>query len=119
MLIPIVLGLLLSFALSPLVASLERHHVPRAVGAALAVVLLLGTIGLGVYTLSDEAVAIVAKVPEAAQRIRARVTAHQRQNNETLIKQVQQAAKEIEKTADVATGPRSHGRRAREARSSA
>ena len=104
-LIPIVLGLLLSFALSPLVGSLARYHVPRAVGAALAVALLLGTIGLGVYTLSDEAVAIVAKVPEAAQRIRARVTAHQRQNNETLIKQVQQAAKEIEKTADVATGP--------------
>jgi len=104
-LIPIVLGLLLSFALSPLVNSLARHHVPRAAGAALAVALLVGSVGIGVYTLSDEALAIVAKVPEAAQRIRARVTAHQRQNNETLIKQVQQAAKEIEKTADVATAP--------------
>jgi predicted PurR-regulated permease PerM len=104
-LIPIVLGLLLSFALSPFVNSLARHHVPRAAGAAVAVVLLVASIGVGVYTLSDEALAIVAKVPEAAQRIRARFTAHQRQNNETLIKQVQQAAKEIEKTADVATSP--------------
>ena len=102
-LIPIVLGLLLSFALSPLVNQLARYHVPRAAGAALAVVLLVGSVGVGVYTLSDEALSIVAKVPEAAQRIRTRVTAHQRQNNETLIKQVQQAAKEIEKTADVAT----------------
>lgn len=102
-LIPIVLGLLLSFALSPVVNGLARYHVPRAAGAALAVALLVGSVGVGVYTLSDEALAIVAKVPEAAQRLRARFTAHQRQNNETLIKQVQQAAKEIEKTADVAT----------------
>ncbi len=104
-LIPIVLGLLLSYALGPLVTSLARYHVPRAVGAAVAVALLVGSIGVGVYTLSDEALAIVARVPEAAQRIRARVTAHNRQNNETIIKQVQQAAKEIEKTADVATAP--------------
>ena len=59
---------LLSYALSPIVDSLARLHVPRAVGAAVAVALLVGSIGIGVYTLSDEAVAIVAKVPEAAQR---------------------------------------------------
>ena len=102
-LIPVVLGVLLSYALSPMVSSLARHHVPRALGAALAVVLLVGSIGVGVYTLSDEAAAIVANVPEAARRIRERVTRHQRQNDATLIKQMQQAAKEIEKTADVAT----------------
>ena len=54
-LIPVVLGILLSYALSPMVTSLARHHVPRAVGAALAVALLVGSIGVGVYTLSDEA----------------------------------------------------------------
>ena len=54
-LIPVVLGVLLSYALSPMVTSLARHHVPRALGAALAVSLLVGSIGVGVYTLSDEA----------------------------------------------------------------
>ena len=78
-LIPVVLGVLLSYALSPLVASLARHHVPRAIGAAIAVALLVGSIGVGVYTLSDEAIAIVANVPEAARRIRERVVSHQRQ----------------------------------------
>ena len=101
-LIPVVLGVLLSYALSPLVASLARLHVPRAVGAALAVTLLVGTIGVGVYTLSDEAVAIVANVPEAARRIRERVTSHRRQRG-TALSQMQEAAKEIEKTAEAAT----------------
>jgi predicted PurR-regulated permease PerM len=104
-LIPVVLGVLLSYALSPMVTFLARHRVPRAAGAALSVVLLVGSLGVGVYTLSDEAGAIVANVPEAARRIRERVTTHQRQSNATLIKQVQEAAKEIEKTADVATTP--------------
>jgi len=102
-LIPIVLGMLLSYALSPLVSSLARRRVPRPLGAALAVSLLVSAIGVGVYTLSDEAVAIVAKVPEAAQGIRKRLTAHRREPSTTLIKQVQEAAKEIEKTADEAT----------------
>jgi predicted PurR-regulated permease PerM len=115
-LIPFVLGILLSYALSPIATSLARLHVPRAIGAAAAVAVLVGSIGLGVYTLSDEAVAIVAKVPEAAQRIRERVIAHSRQTDVTLIKQVQQAAKEIEKTADVATKPEEDLRTARAGR---
>ena len=103
-LIPVVLGVLLSYALSPMVASLARLHVPRAIGAALAVMMLVGTIGVGVYTLSDEAVAIVSNVPEAARRIRERVTLHRRQRG-TAFSQMQEAAKEIEKTAEAATTP--------------
>ena len=101
-LIPIVLGLLLSYALSPLVGALERYHLPRFAGAAVAVLLLVGSLGLGVYTLSDEATAIVGTIPDASRRIRDRVTAQRRQNT-TIISQVQEAAKEIEKTADAAT----------------
>jgi predicted PurR-regulated permease PerM len=103
-LIPVVIGVLLSYALGPMVTSLARFHVPRALGAALAVTLLVGSIGVGVYTLSDEAVAIVANVPEAARRIRERLVAHKRDTG-TALSQVQEAAKEIEKTAEIATKP--------------
>jgi predicted PurR-regulated permease PerM len=103
-LIPVVLGVLISYALSPLVSTLVKYHVPRAVAAALALLLLLGGIGVGVYTLSGEAMAIVANVPEAAKRLRQRVVAHQREND-ALLSQVQKAATEIEKTAAVATKP--------------
>jgi predicted PurR-regulated permease PerM len=115
-LIPVVLGVLLSYALSPMVASLARHHVPRAIGAALAVALLVGSIGVGVYTLSDEAGAIIANVPEAARRIRERVAAQRNRSGTAILKQVQDAAKEIEKTADAATKPDDDARTARAGR---
>jgi predicted PurR-regulated permease PerM len=115
-LIPVVLGVLLSYALSPMVTSLARHHVPRALGAALAVVLLVGSIGVGVYTLSDEASAIVASVPEAARRIRERVAAQRSQRGTAILTQVQDAAKEIEKTADAATKSAEDARPARTGR---
>jgi predicted PurR-regulated permease PerM len=103
-LIPVVLGVLISYALSPLVSSLARHHVPRAIGAAIALTLLVGGMGVGVYTLSDEAMSILANVPEASRRLRQRVVEHQRQKT-GMLSQVQEAAKELEKTADVATTP--------------
>ena len=101
-LIPFVLGLLISYALTPLVASLARLHVPRTVGAAVAVMMLVGGIGVGAYMLSDEAMSIVADVPVAARRLRQRVVAH-RTEPSGMLTQMQEAAKEIEKTADVAT----------------
>jgi predicted PurR-regulated permease PerM len=101
-LIPVVLGVLISYALSPLVALLARLHVPRAAGAALAVLMLVSALGTGVYTLSDEAMSIVANVPEAARRLRERVVVHRR-DRAGMMAQVQEAAMEIEKTADVAT----------------
>ena len=101
-LIPVVLGVLISYALSPLVTSLAKRGLPRAVGAAVAVLLLISSLGLGAYTLSDEAMAIVAQMPDAAQRLRERVSAHRRAPDGAL-QQVQRAATELEKTADVAT----------------
>jgi predicted PurR-regulated permease PerM len=102
-LIPIVLGILISYALGPLVNALARIKVPRAIGAAVAVSILVGSLGTGIYVLSDEALAFVASVPQAAQRIRARLTAHRRSQDGAL-QQVQRAATEIEKTAQ-ATQP--------------
>jgi predicted PurR-regulated permease PerM len=102
-LIPIVLGVLLSYALSPIVTALARIHVPRAVGAGVAVCVLVGSLGAGIYTLSDEATSIVASVPDAARRIRDHVASTRRQSRDALLTQVQQAAKEIEKTAEAAT----------------
>src|SRR5262249_35192753 len=87
-----------SYALTPIVGSLARLHVPRAIGAAVAVTLLVGSAGLGVYTLSDEVLAIVRDVPQAARGIRERVV--HRKEAPGLLTHVQQAGREIEGTAD-------------------
>ena len=102
-LIPVVLGILVSYALEPIVAALHGIRVPRAIGAGVAVTLLVGTIGVGLYTLSDEAMSVVNSVPEAAQRIRDRVRAHQRTSTGGALAKVQQAATEIDRAAQEAT----------------
>jgi predicted PurR-regulated permease PerM len=79
LLIPIVIGILISYSLAPLVSGLERLRIPRALGAGLAVLIFVGTVGVGVSTLSDQAMQTVSSVPEVAKRIRERVRLHRRQ----------------------------------------
>jgi predicted PurR-regulated permease PerM len=106
-LIPVVVAVLISYVLGPAVDSMERHGLPRVAGSVIVIVLLCGAIGFGAYTLSDEAMAIVDKVPAAAQRLATRM---QRQNRsdappQGAIEKVQEAAKELEKAAEKATDP--------------
>ena len=97
-LVPIVIGILISYGLAPFVGGLQRLRVPRAIGAAVAVMMLVGGLGLGIYTLSDQAMAIVSDIPQAAQRIRERVRAH-RSAKGGAFETMQKAANEIDRTA--------------------
>jgi len=102
-LVPIVIGILISYGLEPFVGGLQRLRVPRAIGAAAAVILVVGGLGLGIYTLSDQAMAIVSDVPQAAQRIRERLRAHRGEKG--ALERVQQAATEIDRAAQEAARP--------------
>src|SRR5580765_2787157 len=53
--IPVLLGLMISYALSPIVNVLQRWHLPRALGAALLLVAILCGSGWLLYSLSDDA----------------------------------------------------------------
>lgn len=99
--IPIVLSILISYALEPIVTLFVRIRLPRAAAAALVVAMAGGTIGYGIYSLSDDATAIVAQLPDAAQRLRRIV--QRNGSNGSPIEQVQRAAQELQKTADQAT----------------
>lgn len=76
LLIPIALGVILSYALEPVVAWLARHRVPRLAGASLVMLVLLGLCGWGVYSLRDNAAAALEALPEAARRAREMVTSN-------------------------------------------
>jgi predicted PurR-regulated permease PerM len=69
-LIPIALAVLISYALEPVVAWLERHRVPRMAGAALVMLLVLALLSGGAYVLRDDATQVVKALPQAAQRVR-------------------------------------------------
>lgn len=94
--VPIVVGVLISYALEPLVRALTRLHVSRLLASALVVTLLTGTIGYAGYALSDDATAIVAALPDAATNLRQAV----RQIQGQPIQQVQKAARELQRAAD-------------------
>ncbi|MGH9347202.1 MAG: AI-2E family transporter [Vicinamibacterales bacterium] len=101
--IPIVLSILISYALEPLVIWLTRVRVPRAAASALVVGLLAGGLGYTVWTLSDDAADIVARLPEAAQKLRQ--TLGTRRGEPSAIAQMQEAAEELQRTADATAGP--------------
>src|SRR3970040_661976 len=96
--IPIVLSILISYALSPIVRSLTRIRVPRLLASAAVVALLTGGLGYTGDSLAAAAPAIVAAIPDAATR-RRRVVRRE-QGEDSPIQQVQRAAEELQRTAD-------------------
>jgi predicted PurR-regulated permease PerM len=102
-LIPFVLAGLVFYALDPLVDWLQRCRVPRALGAGLALGLVMSGAGGIVYSLEDEAIAVVEELPQAAREIR-ETWAARRTSEPSAIEKVQDAARELEKTAAAATG---------------
>jgi predicted PurR-regulated permease PerM len=101
MVIPIVLGILISYALEPIVGWLERRRLSRPVGAALVLLTLVGGSGWLLYGLRTQASAIVEQLPAAAIRLR-RMVENDRPTAATAIQQVQKAATELEKAANAA-----------------
>ncbi len=100
-LIPFVLAGLLFYALDPLVDWLARLRVPRPLGAAVAIALLCGCAGVGIYSLRDDAMRVVEELPDAAQRVRAK-WATENGGAPTAMEKVQDAARQIEGLAEEA-----------------
>jgi predicted PurR-regulated permease PerM len=101
LMIPIVLGVLISFALNPLVAWLEKVHLPRVVGAGLILITLATFLGLGIYSLRDEATEVIEGLPRAAQRVRESM---ERDGSSGILVKLRQAVEEVKQTADATTG---------------
>ena len=80
-----------------------RIRLPRPSASAVVVAALAGVFGYTVYSLSDDAAAIVAQLPEAAQKLRRRCGATQRRRRRDRAGAA--AAEELQRTADEAAGP--------------
>ncbi len=106
--IPFMLGLVFSYALSPLVNWLEGRRIPRALGAGVVLLSLMGAIGATAYALSDEAAQLVESLPAAAQKFRQTIKARQGRAPSTL-DTVQKAAAQIEQVAQGASTVTSGG----------
>ena len=69
-LIPLALATLLFYALDPMVDRLQRWRVPRPLGAALAILLTVGSVTAVVFVLQNEAVAVADRLPAGARKLR-------------------------------------------------
>ena len=97
--IPLMVGIMISYALSPLVDLAHKWRVPRVLGAAVFLFGIVGAAGYLVYSLSDDAAALIETLPEAAQKLRQTLTS-QRGSSEGAINKVQKAATQIERAAN-------------------
>jgi predicted PurR-regulated permease PerM len=110
-LVPIAFGVLISYALDPIVTSLERLKVPRGLGATLVLTLLVaGGCGLA-YSLRYQAAALATQLPTAAERVRASLRdLRSSRGADSPVQKVQQAAKTLERAAtEASSAPASSG----------
>ena len=108
--IPLMLGLMFSYALTPLVNWFERRlRLPRSLGAALLLVALLGALGGTAYALSDQANAVVEALPNAARKL-GDAMRQQRNAQPGALETVQKAAAQLERAAEESGGATAAGR---------
>ena len=98
--VPILLGVIFSYALAPVVDRLQRWRVPRAAGAGAVLVAIVSLVSWGVWTLSDDATSLVETLPTVAQKVRQGLEGARRKPSGSTIDKVQQAADEIERAAE-------------------
>ncbi len=101
--IPVVMAVLLAYALDPAVSFLDRWHVPRWLGAALILLVLVGAGVMSVYALRFQAQAIIDQVPEVAKKASRAFDVFDAGQGLGL-DNVRRAADALQKATDAATG---------------
>ena len=101
--IPLMIGLVFCYALSPVVDFLQRARIPRAIGAGVLILSILGAVGSSVYALADDANDLIESLPAAAAKLRDSMRKKVNQPDSTL-ETVQKAATELQKAAEEAGG---------------
>jgi len=106
--IPLLLSLFLNYALAPVVVRMSHLGVPRPIGAALAVTLLVTMLAGAFYRVGNDVTTVLEQLPFAVQRFRFALADTLRQHTGVL-EHMKRAATELEKRADAAAAPPAAG----------
>jgi len=96
--VPLLIGILAGYALSPVVDWLKACRIPRPVAAALVLAVAVGGLSLITFQLSDDAAAMIEKLPEAARKLR-QTLSDARTSIPSPLQNMQEAANEIQGAA--------------------
>ena len=112
--VPLLIGILASYALHPLVDGLERLRLPRSIGAALVLASVVGGLAWIGVSMSSDAEALIEKLPDAARKLR-RDLSTARIGAPSALQNMQEAAQELQgaaadASAQPANAPKPGGR---------
>ncbi|MGK2904724.1 MAG: AI-2E family transporter, partial [Desulfuromonadales bacterium] len=102
--IPLMLGVMISYALTPFVDWMHKWRIPRTIGAAILLLGLLGGAGTLVYSLSDEASKMIETLPDAAHKFYL-AQLKDRGSSEGTMEAMQKTATKLEQVAEEAGSP--------------
>jgi predicted PurR-regulated permease PerM len=103
--IPLMLGFMFSYALSPIVDALYRWRIPRAISAGVLIVGMLFGAAASVYSFSDDASQLIDTLPDAARKLRDSIHLNARSPGASRLGTVQKAAAQLEQAAEEAGAP--------------
>jgi predicted PurR-regulated permease PerM len=96
--IPLVVGVMINYALAPLVNRMEKWHIPRALGGAILLLGMVGGLCWMTYSLRQEASNLIQTLPEVAEKFRHTLN-KEWGNSEGTMDKVQKAAIQLERAA--------------------
>jgi len=104
-LLPLVLSVLLFYALSPVVDWMQRWRVPRPLASVTTVLALVAVIGVSVTLLWPQVEAVVEDIPASAEKLRATLNSRKGSPKDSALEKVEAAAKAIDLAAAKASEP--------------
>jgi predicted PurR-regulated permease PerM len=100
--VPLLIGILASYALHPLVDGLEKLRLPRSLGAALVLAAVVGSLAWIGVSMGSDAEALIEKLPEAARKLRKELSSA-RFGAPSALQNMQEAAHELQGAANDAS----------------
>ncbi|HEV7801976.1 MAG TPA: AI-2E family transporter [Burkholderiales bacterium] len=105
-LIPLLLGILITYMLSPVVGWVERARIPRMIAALLVLFAFIGPAVTGAFLMADDAVQLLESLPVSVRK----VATAMRGGRDGAMSRMQQVAKDLEQVAKGAPEPAPRGR---------
>ena len=103
LLVPLLLGIVLAYTLSPVVYWLERIRIPRVAGTVLVMAGVVAALSLSAYSLRGQLQTIIAQLPIATAKLSAEL-AELRISQRGNLQKIQSAATDMESATNSAVG---------------
>ena len=101
--VPLLLGIVISYTLNPLVVWLEAIKIPRVIGTVIVMASVIGALVLGTYSLRGQMQTIIEQLPEAATKF-ATALGHVQIGQIGNMQKMQSAATAVERATTQAAG---------------